>query len=125
MILEGNSQLIMSQNQQAAVEQTVKSLCAGAFEGPIRMSTRGNSSDIVGARSLLANSLQYEARGTTGIWHPYQDSSPFYPQSSRYLVELSVCLELCINEHTCNVLVENVIFFNDIIDDLLTAFVQY
>lgn len=121
--LEGSSLWITCRIRRVVPGLEARNRCAFGYEGPIMLSIPRTLFYIAAAQSPPSNSRQHRVLETENISHPCLCSSVSYPQSSQYLRILATSNTAGI-EHTRDILVENVIFFNNIVEDLLAVIVD-
>jgi hypothetical protein len=118
-------------DRQSAAEQVVSCQCVGAAMVPGQLSKPERTFCTVFARCRPGSSRQCGVAATRGRSHPCWGSSPSFPRSSRCLWHFQRWIQLQAaamrkrgRRRTGNVLVENVIFLDDIVDDLFRVFID-
>jgi hypothetical protein len=119
----------MFRTQQAVVGPRPSCQCAFESWDPTTLSTPSMIFCIVCAKSRPSSSRQCVILATRGISHPCLGSAASYPRSSRYLhrISLAQCMQ-CVTQHrarTRNILIENVIFLHNIVEDSLAVVVHH
>ena len=132
----------MRTDRQAAVVRRVSCRYGDAGEDPALPSRRGRTSCTVVGQSRRGGSRRCEVVAKGGISRPWSGSSPSYPRSSRCLLQSQrSCPHVQVQNwvsrggfaqrnteaggcRTRDILIENVIFLDDIVEYLLGAFVD-